>query len=75
MRLLTLSNEEIVGLLNSYEKESKALKQSLFKLCWYMRGGITYDEMIQLGFKDRELINNVIKENIEVTNETRLPFF
>ncbi len=75
MRLLTLTNEEIVEELNKFDKDSKALKHNLLKMCWYMRGGITYDEAMLLSFQDREMINSIIKDNLETTEKTRLPFF
>jgi hypothetical protein len=40
-----------------------------------MRGGISLDEMFELSFQDREIIEKIIQENIEVTNETKMPFF
>jgi len=70
-----MDNESIVELLNDYENNSKALKKHIFKLCWYMRGGISLDEMFQLGPSDRTLIEKIIEDNIKTTNETRMPFF
>lgn len=72
---MTLSNEEIVEELDRFNKQSKALKKNIIKMCWYMRGGITLDELYQLGFDDREIINKVIEDNLDVTKESGLPFF
>lgn len=69
------TNEEIVEYIEYLESDSKALKQLIFKMCWHMRGGISLDEMFQLSASDREIISKLIEEHIEVTNETRLPFF
>lgn len=71
---MTLSNEEVVELINSYEKESKALRKYIYKLTWYMRGGLNLDQAFEIGFQDRELINDLISENIEKTNESGIPF-
>lgn len=39
-----------------------------------MRGGVTMDELLHLySFEDRDMIYNVINENIETTKETRMP--
>ncbi len=70
-----MSNEEIIEHLDSMDRNSKALKRHIYKLCWYMRGGISLEEMFELGYSDREIIGKIIDENIEVTNETRMPFF
>ena len=40
-----------------------------------MRGGISLDEMFQLSFSDREVIGNIVNENLDITKETKLPFF
>ena len=40
-----------------------------------MRGGMTLDEGFYLSFEDRQLINDIIKENLETTKKTQLPFF
>jgi hypothetical protein len=75
MRLLTLPNEEIVELIDSYDKDSKALRHELLKICWYMRGGVSYDDSMMLSFEDREIINRIIKDNLETTKESGMPFF
>jgi len=39
-----------------------------------MRGGVSVDDLLHIySFEDREMIYNVIKENIETTKETRMP--
>jgi hypothetical protein len=40
-----------------------------------MRGGLTYDEASFLGVQEREIINGIIKSNLEVTQKAGLPFF
>ena len=70
-----MSYEDVLEYLNSMERDSKALKKHIFKLCWYMRGSIGVDEMFQLSYSDRDLLNKIVEENIEVTNKTKLPFF
>lgn len=75
MRLLTLHNEDIVKLIEQYDKESKALRKDIFKLAWYMRGGMTVEEAFTLGYLDRKIINSIIEENLETAKETGMPFF
>lgn len=70
-----MSLAEIDRLAADYETESKALKDELFKFCWYMRGGLTIEQAYLLTNDDREIISNIIKENLETTKESGLPFF
>ena len=72
---MTLSNEEIVALLESMERQSKALRDDMLRICWYMRGSISYDDAMMLTQQDRELIGKIIKDNMETTQKTKMPFF
>lgn len=72
---MSLGNDNVIELLESYDKDSKALKYNILKMCWYMRGGLTYDEAIMTSYQDREIINEIIKENLDTTKESGLPFF
>jgi len=40
-----------------------------------MRGGIQYNDIMLLTVLEREIISNLIKENIETTKKSKLPFF
>jgi hypothetical protein len=57
------------------EQEAVSLRSEILKLCWYMRGGLTYSEGMQLSFKERDLINALVKENLDTTKKSGLPFF
>lgn len=72
---MTLTNDEIVKLIEGYEKESRALKDEALRMCWFMRGGISYDDAMMLSSTERELINSIIKENMEITKKSGLNFF
>lgn len=67
---MTLTNEEVIKLLNDYDRETKALRKYIYKLVWYMRGGVNLDQAFEIGYQDREIINKIVEENIEKTNET-----
>lgn len=75
MRLLSLSLEEITKYLKDMEKETKALKKELFKMSWFMRGGLPMDLAYQTDYEDREIIHKVIEDNLNTTKESKLPFF
>lgn len=40
-----------------------------------MRGSITYGEAMELSATERELISQIIKDNLETAKKTGLPFF
>jgi hypothetical protein len=40
-----------------------------------MRGGLSYDDSMILSKSEREIINQIIKDNIETTKKSKMPFF
>ena len=74
-RLLVLDSDQIVKLVENMEKESNDIRQEALKMSWYMRGGLAYDQALQLSTAERKLISSMIKENLETTKKTGLPFF
>ena len=56
------------------EEEIKQFKLEIAKISWYMRGGVTYAELLdRFSADDRAAMYEVIKENIENTKEARMP--
>jgi hypothetical protein len=62
-------------MVDQMEKETRSIRQEVLKLCWYMRGGLTYDEAVQLSQVERDIINELVKDNLETTKKSGLPFF
>jgi hypothetical protein len=44
-------------------------------MAWYMRGGATYEDVLQMSFQERDLVTDLIKDNLETTKTSKLPFF
>lgn len=57
------------------EQETKAYRNEALRVCWYMRGSISYGDAMLLSVTDREIINKIIKDNMETTEKSGLPFF
>ena len=57
------------------EKEANSMRQEALQLAWYMRGGLTYDQAMQLSVGERKIINEIVKSNLETTKKSGLPFF
>ena len=71
---MSLSLEEIESEINKFDKDSKALKKEIFKIAWFMRGSVDIDQAFALSYDDRVIINEIIQENIKLTQETKIPF-
>ena len=70
-----MDSDGIVKMIDNMEKETQAIKQEALKLCWHMRGGLTYEQALQLSQSERIIISDIIKENLETTKKSGLPFF
>jgi hypothetical protein len=62
-------------MVEAMEKETRNIRLDVLKLCWYMRGGVTYDEAMQMSRSERGIIDDIVKENLETTKKSGLPFF
>ena len=61
--------------LKDMESKQKEIKHELMKICWYMRGGVTYSEAAAMSPQEREIVSGLVKENLETTKKTGQPFF
>lgn len=72
---MNLEPDELVAQFEDYERESKAIREETLRICWYMRGSISYDDAMLLSQSEKKLIDKIIKDNMEVTKKSGLPFF
>lgn len=70
-----MSVEDMVAYFDKLEAESKALKDEILRLCWYMRGGISYDDAMLLSSDERKIIGKIVKDNLETAKKSGMPFF
>jgi len=69
-----MSNEEIEDYIEKLEREYKSIKDEILRICWYMRGSISYSDSMLLTIQDREIINKILKDNLEATNKSGIAF-
>ncbi len=70
-----MDNSEIVKHLQQYESQSKNLKLDIMKICWFMRGGVTYQESLNMDIEERKIVAKIVKENLETTKKSGRDFF
>lgn len=51
------------------------MRDDALRMSWYMRGGISYDDIMMLSKAERETISKIIKDNLDTTEKSKLPFF
>lgn len=72
---MNLTLPEIQEEVKKLDNDSKALKKDIYKLSWFMRGALSVEEAFAMDVADRLILSEIIKENMEVTKESGLPFF
>jgi len=70
-----LSFDEISKWVDDMEREANLIRKEGLKMSWYMRGGMTYEDVMNLSFGERELVGDLIKDNLETTKKSKMPFF
>jgi len=70
-----MGDSEIVSYLKDFDNEVKNLKLELFKVCWFLRGGVTWQEALNLSPGERTIVSQLVKENMETTKKSGQPFF
>jgi len=67
--------DEINDLEENYFKDVQTIRESCYKMAWYMRGAVSLSEAMMMSYEDRNIINDIIKENLETAKKTGMPFF
>ena len=62
-------------MLEDMDAQVVKLRKELITMCWYMRGGLTYEESVFLSQTDRTAIAELIESNLKTTKETHMPFY
>jgi hypothetical protein len=70
-----MENSEIISHLKDFESQAKNLKLEVMKICWFMRGGMSWTEALNLSPDERAISAQLVKENMETTKKSGQPFF
>lgn len=70
-----MDSDQIAKMIDDMEKEAIEIRREALKMSWYMRGGLTYDQALQLSVSERTIVSELIKDNLETTKKSGLPFF
>ena len=74
LSLIGLGPSEIEEILVRLDHQVKNFKSELFRISWYMRGGVTVNDLLNIySHDDRQSIYEIINENIETVKNTGLP--
>tara|TARA_B100001287_G_scaffold102251_1_gene85901 strand:+ start:1770 stop:1967 length:198 start_codon:yes stop_codon:yes gene_type:complete len=61
-------------LAKEFENDIKSIKDACYRMSWYMRGGVSVDTLLyDTDVEDNEIMQNLIKDNIENTKNSKMP--
>jgi hypothetical protein len=60
-------------MLKQIDSEAETIRSEVFKVVWYMRGGVNLDQAFMLSQRDMKIISTIVKENIDLTKKTGMP--
>ena len=72
--LINTPDSDIGQLSDSYESAIKNLKHEVYKLSWFMRGGVDAVKLLNdSDLEDLEILSKIVQENIETSKKTGTP--
>jgi len=70
-----LDSDAVSKYVDGMDDEINEIRLEALRMAWYMRGGLSYDQLLQLSISERKLIGQIIKDNMETTKKSGMPFF
>ncbi|MFW6002130.1 MAG: hypothetical protein ACOCQD_02215 [archaeon] len=72
--MIPLSQSQIIEVIKKFDKHVQGIKEEVFKISWYMRGGVSSHDLFWVySSEDRKIMSEIIKENITHTKDSGLP--
>jgi len=60
--------------VDNIDLEAKQIKDEVFRISWYMRRGVSSNDLFWVySVEDREILNKIIKDNIDTTKKAGMP--
>ncbi len=57
------------------EKDTIAIKENAIRMAWHMRGGASYEDILNMSSEERNAISKLMTDNYDTTKKSGLPFF
>jgi len=74
-RLSQLTIPEVLAETKALDDQARSIKLEAMRTVWYMRGGISFAESMNLSHDERQLVSDIVKDNMDITKQSGLPFF
>ena len=69
-----MDSDSVVKMVDQMEKDVIGIRQEALKMSWYMRGGVTLQDLLHIySSEDREILYKVIQDNVDLTIQAKMP--
>ena len=68
-------NELIRKTFNKLNAEAKNIVSNIVELCWYMRGGIQYHDMLMMTYFERQTVQDFISKRMKQIEKHSFPVY
>jgi hypothetical protein len=75
MTLKTGSQQDIVNMFTDMRKDVSATLKSVITLVYFMRGSISYTDMMNMSYAERQMVNDFISERLELESKRMHPVY
>jgi hypothetical protein len=66
-----LDQSEIPKMVEGMERETKKIKEEIYRISWAMRGGVTSHDLFHYySHEDRVIMDSIIEKNVEITRKS-----
>lgn len=73
--LKTGTQEDKVKMFKQLTGEARALISTIIELVYYMRGAISYNEMMEMSYPERQLVAEFIEKRLEHEKNNPYPVY
>jgi hypothetical protein len=67
--------EDVSNYIRRLQREAQDIVKSVISLVYFMRGAISYTEMMQMSVPERHLISEFLDERFEVESKSPHPIY
>lgn len=75
MTLKTGSQQDIINMFNQFRGDVRNSIQSVIQLVYFMRGSVSYNEMMNMTHMEREMIGDFVSDRLEQESKRMNPVY
>lgn len=75
MTLKSGSQQDIINMFSDFRRDVSQTLKSVIQLVYFMRGSISYHDMMNMSFVERQMVGDFISERLEQESKRMHPVY